>query len=360
MVETRQKIRRRKSTSTIPRSGGRASLRPPRSGIAFVDRNGPEIHRVATEGVKGRGSKLPYFSQIQRSFGDHDISHIQAFTDTRARRASAKIGALAYTAGERVAFGKRPTLHTAAHEAAHVIQQRSQIQLKGGLGTVGDRYEHHADEVADRVVQGRSVSHLLDRVAPTTAPRRAPPLQATPIQRTPRVREIDDEEEKSILKYKSDHYKEFNWLLRGQQTTPHFVARWAPKAAALTRALTKMHNSGKYTYTGTLYRGDRFVDYPEQDQTRLDTKGETITIASFLSTTSSQSFAKSIGPDLWRITSNINGVDIHAAGLGQKKEHEVLFPPGSQFYITEERRKVGMPMIFGGTRRRQVNAIQTA
>jgi hypothetical protein len=52
-------------------------------------------------------------------------------------------------------------LHTAAHEAAHVIQQRHGVQLLGGVGEVGDRYERNADAVADRVVAGRSASDLL-------------------------------------------------------------------------------------------------------------------------------------------------------------------------------------------------------
>jgi len=48
-----------------------------------------------------------------------------------------------------------------AHEAAHVIQQRGGVQLKGGVGEAGDAYERQADEVADRVVQGESAEELL-------------------------------------------------------------------------------------------------------------------------------------------------------------------------------------------------------
>jgi hypothetical protein len=49
-----------------------------------------------------------------------------------------------------------------AHEAAHVIQQRGGVQLKGGVGAVGDAHEQHADAVADRVVAGQSAEALLD------------------------------------------------------------------------------------------------------------------------------------------------------------------------------------------------------
>ena len=53
-------------------------------------------------------------------------------------------------------------MNTAAREAAHVVQQRSGVQLKGGVGEAGDAYERHADAVADRVVAGRSAEALLD------------------------------------------------------------------------------------------------------------------------------------------------------------------------------------------------------
>jgi hypothetical protein len=58
-------------------------------------------------------------------------------------------------------------LHTAAHEAAHVVQQRGGVQLKGNVGQVGDRYEAHADAVADLVVAGKSSEGLLDTMAGT-------------------------------------------------------------------------------------------------------------------------------------------------------------------------------------------------
>ena len=68
-----------------------------------------------------------------------------------AAKATQDMGALAYATGNHVAFGGSPSLHTAAHEAAHVVQQRSGVQLKGGVGEVGDSYERNADAVADDV-----------------------------------------------------------------------------------------------------------------------------------------------------------------------------------------------------------------
>ena len=53
-------------------------------------------------------------------------------------------------------------MHTAAHEAAHVVQQRGGVQLKGGIdGGASAPYERHADAVADAVVAGRSAEGLL-------------------------------------------------------------------------------------------------------------------------------------------------------------------------------------------------------
>ncbi len=109
---------------------------------------------------------------IQRSFGAHDLSAIQAHVGGPAAAASAAMGAEAYATGQHVAFARSPDLHTAAHEAAHVVQQRAGVQLKGGVGEAGDAYERHADQVADLVVQARSAESLLSQYAGT--PDRAP------------------------------------------------------------------------------------------------------------------------------------------------------------------------------------------
>src|SRR5262249_23052070 len=68
-----------------------------------------------------------------------------------------------FAVGNAVAFDGAPDLHTAAHEAAHVVQQRGGVQLKGGVNEAGDEHEQHANQVADRVVAGSSAEDLLDR-----------------------------------------------------------------------------------------------------------------------------------------------------------------------------------------------------
>ena len=123
------------------------------------------IHAIAAEGVSGAGGSLPFLDEIQRAFGHHDVSGLEAHTDAAAGAAARGLGAKAYAAGNHVAFDGAPDLHTAAHEAAHVVQQRGGVQLKGGVGAAGDRYERHADAVADLVVQGKSAEGLLDQMA---------------------------------------------------------------------------------------------------------------------------------------------------------------------------------------------------
>ncbi|MCB9731360.1 MAG: DUF4157 domain-containing protein [Deltaproteobacteria bacterium] len=119
------------------------------------------VQEAAARGVAGPGQALPYQQQIQAAFGPHDVSNVQAHTDARAADASQAMGANAYATGNHVAFGSAPDLFTAAHEAAHAVQQRAGVSLPGGVGRVGDAYEQHADAVAERVVQGKSAADLL-------------------------------------------------------------------------------------------------------------------------------------------------------------------------------------------------------
>jgi hypothetical protein len=121
------------------------------------------IRSVAQSGFKGNPGSYPFQRRIQAAFGRHDIANIAAFGDAAATQANRRLSSLAYASSEKVAFRGYPDLHTAAHEAAHVIQQRRGVRLKDGAGRKGDPYERHADAVADRVVQGKSAQALLNR-----------------------------------------------------------------------------------------------------------------------------------------------------------------------------------------------------
>jgi hypothetical protein len=124
--------------------------------------NPAAVHEAAAAGVSGSSSSLPYFDQIQAAFGSHDVSQVRAHVGGEASAAAEGMGATAYATGNHVAFGSQPDLHTAAHEVAHVVQQRQGVQLDGGVGKAGDAYERQADAVADRVVRGESAEALLD------------------------------------------------------------------------------------------------------------------------------------------------------------------------------------------------------
>lgn len=122
-----------------------------------------EVQTRAAQGVAGASGTLPHLDRIQSAFGRHDVSQVQSKVGGAAAEACDDMGALAYATGNTVAFKSSPDLHTAAHEAAHVVQQRGGVSLKGGVGQAGDRHEQHADAVADAVVAGRSAESLLDR-----------------------------------------------------------------------------------------------------------------------------------------------------------------------------------------------------
>ncbi len=126
---------------------------------------GDDPQHTAAQGVSGSGSALPYLGAIQTAFGTHDVSTIRATVGGAAAEACEDLGAQAYATGESVAFKDAPSLHVAAHEAAHVVQQRAGVSLYGGVGKSGDVYEQHADAVADAVVRGDSAEGLLSQMA---------------------------------------------------------------------------------------------------------------------------------------------------------------------------------------------------
>ena len=123
------------------------------------------VQAAAARGIATTASPLPRGETIQRLFGRHDISAVQAHTGPDAAASARAMGAEAYATGNHVVLGAGADLHTVAHEAAHVVQQAGGVQLEGGVGQVGDAYERHADAVADLVVQGKSAESLLDAFA---------------------------------------------------------------------------------------------------------------------------------------------------------------------------------------------------
>jgi hypothetical protein len=119
------------------------------------------VHGLAASAVDSASAPLPRHQRIQEAFGRFDISHVRTASGGRAADAVEALGADGLTLGDRVALGPSADLRTAAHEAAHVVQQAAGVHLSTGVGQDGDRYERHADAVADRVVRGESAEDLL-------------------------------------------------------------------------------------------------------------------------------------------------------------------------------------------------------
>ena len=143
-----------------------------------------QVHEAAQEGIATGGAPLPHLDTIQRAFGNHDVRGVQAHVGGAASGATAAMGAQAYATGNRVAFGQQPDLHTAAHEVAHVVQQRNGVSLSGGVGAAGDSHEQQADKIADKVVAGESVEHMLGPAKNSAAPA-SPAVQKKPADKAP-------------------------------------------------------------------------------------------------------------------------------------------------------------------------------
>ena len=148
------------------RAGGEPSVqRDATRECAPFDLDPFSIHLHAERGVAGAGGPLPHADAIQQSFGHHDVAGVRAHVGGDAAEAASVIGASAYATRDAVAFAAAPDLRQAAHEAAHVVQQRGGVRLDGGVGRSGDPYECHADEVAALVVRGESAEALLDTMS---------------------------------------------------------------------------------------------------------------------------------------------------------------------------------------------------
>ena len=120
---------------------------------------------IAAKGVHGAGRPMIHLHTIQQAFGHHDVSGMREYTGRATQESLATLGAEGFSSNGRMAFRGTPDLFTQAHEAAHGVQQAAlegRLQLKGEIGEAGDKYEHHADAVAEKVVRGESAQELLD------------------------------------------------------------------------------------------------------------------------------------------------------------------------------------------------------
>ena len=137
-----------------------------------------DASKAAAEGVSGPAGSFPFQGQIEASLGQP--LQIHAHTDGKATAACATLGAEAYATGDAVAFSTpSPSLHLAAHEAAHVAQQAGGVSLSSAVGAEGDEHERAADRVADRVVAGQSAAGWLPAALPGRVQLKRPSREVT-------------------------------------------------------------------------------------------------------------------------------------------------------------------------------------
>ena len=93
--------------------------------------------------------------------------------------------------------------------------------MKGGIGEADDRYERHADAVADKVGRGESAEVLLDKIAggPTTVIATSATMDA-PVQMTRRKRDFAVQ---TTGPEKDDYEWSEDYLSEGEQTRPTTV-----------------------------------------------------------------------------------------------------------------------------------------
>jgi hypothetical protein len=207
---------------------------------ASTEVNASTVQAHAQRGVAGVGQALPHLDAVQAAFGHHDLAGARAHVGGPAAHAARDMGAHAYATGNDIAFAAAPDLHMAAHEAAHVIQQRAGVQLYGGVGEVGDPYERHADQVADGVVAGRSVEALLDtmsagaRVTATPSVQRSPAAEAGTADGPNIVDALIDPQAKAEA-YAARHWRELREAARAALLAANLAweppLRWASGSA---------------------------------------------------------------------------------------------------------------------------------
>jgi hypothetical protein len=196
-----------------------------------------DTHQLAQRGTAGSAGPLPYLNQIQHSFGPrHDLGGVKTYIGGEAAEAARRMGAKAFTTGDRVVFSTVPSLRTAAHEATHVVQQRGSIQLKDGVGESDDFYERHADTVADAVERGDSAESLLDQTALTTWGHADSPLVQcltdSGIQALEMLRDVDRQAEDLIRQYRSDPAGLAKRIISDMSTQTDILADWQRSQAA--------------------------------------------------------------------------------------------------------------------------------
>lgn len=126
--------------------------------------------RAASDVLATPNTRLPHGDAIQASFGHHAVADTPAHVGPAVTEHLQGIGAEGLAAGGHAAFAGAPSVHTAAHEATHIVQGRAGLKPSGGVGQAGDTYEQQADAVADTVASGQSAESMLDDIVQQGTP----------------------------------------------------------------------------------------------------------------------------------------------------------------------------------------------
>ena len=170
----------------LQQQAGNQAVQQLRKAGAAARSGGEAIHAAAGRGIASSSVALPHRDIIQAAFGpQHDLAAIQAHIGGVSTDACHDMGANAFATAGHIAFAASPDIRTAAHEAAHVVQQARGVRLQSEVGMAGDVYERHADAVADRVAAGSSAADLLAET---------PSMAAGGVNRQPANASVLDEE----------------------------------------------------------------------------------------------------------------------------------------------------------------------
>lgn len=165
-------VQRRKTAGSAAPSGRMSDSPGSRAGMPrFLSPSASHsaVDEVARDGTRGGGERLPYLAQLEQAFGSrHDLASVRAHHGEDSAAACDTLGADAYASGSSIAFRSAPGLWLAAHEAAHVVQQRHGLRPGAALAAPDEGLERQADAVANRVAAGGSAHDLLPRGDPQT------------------------------------------------------------------------------------------------------------------------------------------------------------------------------------------------
>ena len=168
----------------------------------------PIVHEVL--GSPGQPLDPATRAFMEPRFG-HEFSRVRVHTDARAAESARAVNALAYTAGESVAFsagqyapGTSRGRELLAHELTHVIQQSDVLSSDGHLapGPVDDAQEHEANRIESSMLQQPAQS---DRLVQGLVPGRT----EVSLQRTPTDAQTGTETQKTP--YVAPDSKRFNF-----------------------------------------------------------------------------------------------------------------------------------------------------